>query len=53
MLTKYNVSEIGFYLRPQVRPTQLGPIGGPEIGTSSIYGPLPEFARRLKEATKA
>jgi hypothetical protein len=26
MLTKYNVSEIGFYLRPQVKPTQLGPI---------------------------
>jgi hypothetical protein len=26
MLTKYNVSEIGFYLRPQVEPTQLGPI---------------------------
>jgi hypothetical protein len=25
MLTKY-VSEIGFYLRPQVKPTQLGPI---------------------------
>jgi hypothetical protein len=25
-LTKYNVSEIGFYLRPQVKPTQLGPI---------------------------
>jgi hypothetical protein len=26
MLRKYNVSEIGFYLRPQVKPTQLGPI---------------------------
>jgi hypothetical protein len=26
MLTKNNVSEIGFYLRPQVKPTQLGPI---------------------------
>jgi hypothetical protein len=26
MLTKYNVSEIAFYLRPQVEPTQLGPI---------------------------
>jgi hypothetical protein len=24
--TKYNVSEIEFYLRPQVKPTQLGPI---------------------------
>jgi hypothetical protein len=26
MLTKHNVSEIGFYLRLQVKPTQLGPI---------------------------
>jgi hypothetical protein len=26
MLTKYSVSEIGFYLHPQVKPTQLGPI---------------------------
>jgi hypothetical protein len=25
-LTKHNVSEIGFYLRLQVKPTQLGPI---------------------------
>jgi hypothetical protein len=41
-----NVSETGFCLRLQVKPTQLGPINkvspylslslGPEIGTSSI-----------------
>jgi hypothetical protein len=26
ILTKNNVSEIGFYIRLQVKPTQLGPI---------------------------
>jgi hypothetical protein len=31
----HNVSETGFYLRVQVEPTQLGPIGR-EIGTSSV-----------------
>jgi hypothetical protein len=39
--SKHNVSETGFRLRLQVKPTQLGPIdkaspSGPEIGTSSI-----------------
>jgi hypothetical protein len=24
-ISKHNVSETGFYLRPQVKPTQLGP----------------------------
>jgi hypothetical protein len=36
MLTKYNVSEIEFYLRPQVKPTQLGP-----IDRASPYFPIP------------
>jgi hypothetical protein len=37
--SKHNVSETGFCLRLQVKPTQLGPtISGLEIGTSSMNG---------------
>jgi hypothetical protein len=38
MFAKHNVSETGFCLRLQVKPTQFGPIhrASPEIGTCSI-----------------
>jgi hypothetical protein len=36
MLTKYNVSEIGFYLRPQLKPTQLGPIDRTSISCFTV-----------------
>jgi hypothetical protein len=48
MLTKYNVSEIGFYLRPQVKPTQLGPIdrASPSVQEYNICTNLPSSQTR-------
>jgi hypothetical protein len=39
VISKHNVSETGFYLCPQVKPTLLGPIdrASLEMGTSSVY----------------
>jgi hypothetical protein len=38
-ISKHNVSETGFYLRPQVKPTQLGPIDitSPEMERQRVF----------------